>query len=297
MIYIEIRFVLCALTSIIACTCRADAAPQADFEEYLKSHSLTETAARLDLSASWPKLDHASAVDRRIGLAFLAKCRQENAALSQVRRRQETVVYSRLINLLAKAGGYLNGVLQDAVYRIALSDIASTIVQHPEQAPEMEKELASLQPPWHTAGIGSIIADHFGDPAREAEFSKWPEYKLLARVNALFGKNSLFIEPSTSELIENASPHNLIHKLSATQCMSAYVLPGVLSYLKHGGDLRNLDGRDVTPFLALMGKDRLLFQFPMYSINELSLGHLIALRDDFGDPNKQSKFLKSALLD
>lgn len=77
--------------------------------------------------------------------------------------------------------------------------------------------------------------------------------------------------------------------------MLTYAIPGLLSYLKHDGDLRDLDGQDVGPFLALMGNDRRQFQFPMYGTTMLRATDLIAVRDAFATPNKQPRFLENTL--
>lgn len=299
-IFARSRYLLCCLTAIVIGCDQAAGSPQTQFEQYVQSQSMIELGTTLESGTVWPKLDHESADDRRVARAFLAKCGAEHVLLNQTHQRHEIAVYLKLITPMRKAGGYLNGVLQDTLYRMALSDIAGMIVQHPEQATEMETHLARLQPgPWYTIGIGHIIADHLGDPAQGANFSQWPEKELLGRVSRLFGvglpTERVLFTPSTSKLIEQPSPHDLIHRTSETQWMLTYAIPGLLSYLKHDGDLRDLDGQDVGPFLALMGNDRRQFQFPMYGTTMLRATDLIAVRDAFATPNKQPRFLENTL--
>jgi hypothetical protein len=235
------------------------ATAQGQWEEYLQSHSIMELGARMEGGPTWPRLDYRSLEDRRVALLFVALCRKEYERAEAIDQKRNLATYATMLSSLGKSGGYLNNVLRDIIYRKALSDLGSAIVHHPDRSGEIEALLSSLRPgPWRNAEIGQMIAVHLGDPSLQVAFSTWPEdNQLLERVNALFGMGMepLFLTPTSTALIEQPSPHDLIFRMAETQCMLSYSLPRLLSYLKHGGDLNDLDGRDVRQFLVVMGCD------------------------------------------
>ena len=269
------------------------AAPQAGIEVEIQSRTLVDLGERLATNTIvWPRLDRESPADRQTALTFVKKCSSDHQRLEKTGQGLDAATYIKLIASLSKGGGYLNAVLLDMVYRMALSDIATTLVQRPGQTMEVEKTLASLQPgPWRNAGIGQILADHFREPSLEIEFSRWPERESLGRISGLFGKGPMLFVPKTSQLVGNSSPHDLFHRLAETHWMLTYALPGLLGYLRRGGALEDLDNGHILPFLSIMGDDVRKYRFPMYAINELSAAHLIGLREEFGNPSKRPRFL------
>ena len=289
------RIGCCALAAIIGASEMAWAATRSEMREYIQSHSVLEFHDG-GLPIDWPKLDHKAEADKKIAITFVAKCGLEHTRLRHLGQGPETKVYLAMILQMRRAGGYLNAVLEDTLYRVALTDLASELVQHPERATEITARLETLRPgPWGTIGVGHLIGEHFSNPALEGEFSKWPEAEILGRVSKLFGTNTLFFSPATSSLIESSTPHDLIHRTAETQWMLSYAIPAVLGYLKHGGELRDLDGRDATNFLVLMGRDIMRYQFPMYGVRFLDASAIITLRDSFGNADAEPKFLKSTM--
>ena len=286
----------CYFAAIISFYIPLCAAPQAPLVEYVANHSLTELSTGLASGIIWPTLNEQSGPDRQLALAFLKECSREREAAVKYHRSLAPTIYIQLLEPMRRAGGYLNAVLQTTLYRMALTEIATTLIRNPERVDEFDAELASLQPgPWKAIRIGSLIADHFHDTKLEEEYNKWNEREILGRIGKLFGKPTLGRAQATSGLIENPSPSDLAYRAAETEWLRSYAIPGLMSFLKHGGHLRDLDAGHITQFLQLMGKDVDKFQFLLFGVNELSTHALIDLRDNYANPEKPPAFLRLAL--
>jgi len=229
-------------------------------------------------------------------------CRENIDRLNTVPNEKTMEVYLALITKLEKTPGYLGAVLQDVVYRVALSHIGGAIIRNPEQSSEMERLLAMLPTsPWQTAGIEQILAESLGG----STFQTWPQdNQFLSRFDKLLvpkgPEGSFYSQAGTSQLInlmdgKRQDIRGLLYRFAQTSWMRNYALPGALSYVKHGGKWSDLDGRSPSSRLSeIMDSDNTRFTFPMLGINALGVGDLIYLRDSFTPDTRGSEFLLTA---
>ena len=274
----------------------------------LEAESLDEIAESLKSGRLlWPTLGgdvrHTRQIqeERRLANSFISKCNLAYDSLRSRTDRESLELYGSLISGLSKAGGYLNAVLVDSVYRMALTDLAESAVFNPARAQQISLLLESLKPgPWKAVKLAELLAAKTGNRHLVEDFQSWPDTEVLNRLSKLPGLSSNDSVPSetlekrtSSDLIESNSIWGLIYRIAETEMFYEYTLPGVLRFLALGGRLSDLNDADVTEFERVMGRERAKFRFPIFGIRMLRSGDVLMIKRDFG--NSRPAFLEVAL--
>ena len=264
-------------------------------ESILDARSIAEVGNSLRPGQSWPKLERHVVNDRKFAISLIAKCRSEHEG-AFVNPSQETINgYVRLMSVIKESGGYLNGVMKDTVYRIAINDIAGLMVQHPDKSVEAEKLLELLAPgPWDSGDIGKILGET-GGPGLEREFASWPPNAVFGRLLKKFNKGPFGSERRSSVIIDTDLPLDLTLRIMETDLIARYSLPGLAAYLGRGGDIRRLSNSDVSELSRVMGRDVYRYTYPLLNLDALLGVHVVNVIKLFGDTAQASRFLTDAL--
>lgn len=261
---------------------------------YLATHRIPEIADRMS-SPDWPRLSSRNPEDRKLALALLQKLREEHAGRLQdvsdegIRRSREVSAKFR------SAGGYLNAVLGDAVFRIAVADLATLAVREPLRAKEVESYLKTLGSPWTPEEVDRLLREFIGAGAA-SEIMKGKDDEFMLRLSRRFGGREPWgAEARSSALIAEELPADLVYRMMETDYVATCALPGMVTYLSRGGRLDELTDRDRSRFDKVMGAESVGFSFMKLGMAGLTGGDVMSLAKDFGESGQHSRFLKASL--
>jgi hypothetical protein len=296
-------------TAFIICRTRSLGSTDVEYWGlYIKSHSTQQIAAEMKTGTiPWPRLTGLATdtrvleQERQLALAFVSICDAEYSLPNLLSLPERLRNYSQMISAIRRSGGYLNAVLLDVVFRMALTDLAITAINNPERAGDQTKLFGLLQPgPWKAAEIGRLLAAQLHKPGLTAEFAQWPETELLERIMKTIEADSRVLPPSSSNakssaLIGRVSMRDLVFRIAETEMVYAYSLPGLIAYVARGGKLDALTAQDVSALDAVMGSERLNFKFPLMRIRLLRGIDVVEMSRMFETRPNRPPFLEIAL--
>ncbi len=283
----------------------------AELRKTVQTTSLDEIADYFHRTGNWPKIISAEARGKlaleeqqiqkeayKLAEELFDKIREfENRhPKTDINSLSVTVeTYSKIGKTLRNKQGYINLVLTDTVYHLALSRLRLFLAQYPENHQQVYSQWEKLERPFYNiSNISFIFEEEIGMRSIKNEIEKFP-YSIWRAVDEALpeefrGKSIEHFSPddplkifSTTYLIENFDPHTLfIRRIGATDTMLEIMLPGAVEFLRRGGSVHDLPKYtgDVRPFFKIMeGHEELRADFSG-QVGPLPT-HLLFLIDEF----------------
>ncbi len=217
--------------------------------------------------------------------------------------------YVTIGNAVSDGGGYVNYVMGDVFYRMSLSRLAFFLLENPTRYDEVERLWRKLKRPnFEISQLATILQEEIGIPRAESKLesalSKGLLYKTTEELIQQHRKPILIESKedmknifSTSYLLENENVSLLLWRMGETDLMLESLIPGLIEFLRRGGEIDNLERylKDVGPFLSLMDTSLKKLKANYFGHAQLDIYQLFAITRLFRMHFKNNIFYESAL--
>lgn len=216
----------------------------------------------------------------------------------------ETKAYLQIAKVLTNAGGYSNILLSDSLYRLVIFCAAKDLSLSFENRGEVEGFASELPAP--SLGLKERLVSFAKDDPSLAQrisvidnidpsdnlyvISQQLRTKDSADPNRVDNDNFTF-----SYLMANPSGFGLTFRIAQTEMLTTIGLKSLLTFIKHGGSLSELDPSDITIFKKRMSESKDEYRYPALGIRRLSVDHPLSVLEINSDQNVKQAFLRTAL--
>jgi hypothetical protein len=198
---------------------------------------------------------------------------------------QRFATYRSIRSMLKQSGGYSNLVLADAAYRMTLFELCRSVILYPDRWPEFAQSLSAVrQVSFDTVEIGSMIDEEVKRTGTAEKLSSVSSTKLFETSLQLSGTSLEAIgadhnhrSPTTSALLERRSLGSLLFRLAGADELAEFGLPGLIGFLRKGGNFIDLETSRMEPFTRIMGSSWLNYRFDLLGERGLYPDYLLLL--------------------
>ena len=193
-------------------------------------------------------------------------------------------------------------MLADSLYRLSLSRLCRQLVLHPGEYSQVEGVLRRVgHESLAAADVGSMIDEQTGahnatDLLREARREDLLRLSFqLANTTSLEAAFQVATDGNASHLLQKQALGLLIFRLSESGLVAEYILPGLIEYLRRGGDLNGISLGDLRPFASVIGSSETEFRYEPMGLPVLLPGYLYHVVTAFTEPVANQPFVRLAL--
>jgi hypothetical protein len=207
--------------------------------------------------------------------------------------------YAAINKVLLSAGGFGNYCLSDSVSRMCLAKLCHYLVRHPKEYSLIEDALSNI----HILGCDStmlkeIIADVHSDLAISLDIDSMPKKNILSEIRRQ--ERPKGFSPSDLAMVglmTNGKVSPLVFRLIETARVAEFQLPGLIEFLKRGGDINHLSWETTrsASFEGIMGETYPRFVFEAGGHAYLTPADLSSVVKLFGQSEMDNPFSKRGL--
>jgi hypothetical protein len=270
---------------------------------------------------TWPRIESAYAVAKMSGnaravgeqslhLAEELRSKLESSfdperQLDERNLRRELETYRVMSEILEKAGGYSNSVVQDSICHLMIFRLSGWVLSDPNRAGIAERLLAECQVPRvDLRTMLSRLADQDAQldgkqgqiDAIEQDASFYQGMAPLGiSMDDVLAATFEMEKLRTSALLREPSAVRLVWRMTGTEALKWVHLRGLINFFKRGGSVAELNPADITAFQRRMGSDVKQYQYPLLRIRRLSTDEPLFLVNLHRDAQVKNAFLATAL--